>query len=208
MRIKALNLNLSPYVYFFSEAEDFRFKIFKDFQAVSGKRPLDFYELEAFSLMKSTEVYETDSVASTLIHNFNLCDENVKDILIMLFGQFYLNNFIDTDIKHKTSVNINLNMKKFEEWKILRENFFYNLDKFIARPYEYLKNHTHADSAFWEEPDRWCHYNMYMFITECGKKYYDEILIPSLRNKYEHIEVDTDEEGNVTKWYGTWNLGE
>ena len=35
------------------------------------------------------------------------------------------------------------------------------------------------------------------------QKYYDEILIPSLRNKYEHIEVDTDEEGNVTKWYGT-----
>ena len=168
MRIKALNLNLSPYVYFFSEAEDFRFKIFKDFQAASGKRSLDFYELEAFSLMKSTEVYETDSIASTLIHNFSLCDENVKDILIMLFGQFYLNNFIDTDIKYKNSANINLNMKKFEEWKILRENFFYNLDKFIARPYEYLKNHTHADSAFWEEPNRWCHYNMYMFITECG----------------------------------------
>ena len=31
MRIKALNLNLSPYVYFFSEAEDFRFKIFENF---------------------------------------------------------------------------------------------------------------------------------------------------------------------------------
>ena len=203
MRVKALDLNLNPYVYFFSKAEDFRFKIFKDFQAVSGKRPLDFYELEAFSLMKSTEVYETDSIASTLIHNFSLCDENVKDILIMLFGQFYLNNFIDTDIKYKNSANINLNIRKFEEWKILRENFFYNLDKFIARPYEYLKNHTHADSAFWEEPNRWCHHNMYMFITECGKKYYDEILIPSLYNKYEHIEVDIDEEGNVTKWYGT-----
>ncbi len=163
---------------------------------------LDFYELEAFSLMKSTEVYETDSIAGTLIHNFNLCDENVRDILIMLFGQFYLNNFIDTDIKYKTSTNINLNMKKFEEWKILRENFFYNLDKFIARSYEYLKNYTHADSAFWEEPDRWCHYNMYMFITECGKKYYDEILIPSLCNKYGHIEVDIDEKGKVTRWYG------
>ncbi len=196
MRIKALDLNLSPYVYFFSEAEDFRFKIFKDFQAASWKRSLDFYELEAFSLMKSTEVYETDSIA------FNLCDENVKDILIMLFGQFYLNNFIDTDIKYKTSTNINLNMKKFEEWKILRENFFYNLDKFIVRPYELLKNYIYADCAFWEEPNRWCHHNMYMFITECGKKYYDEILIPSLCNKYEHIEVDTDKEGNVTKWYG------
>ena len=202
MRVKALDLNLNPYVYFFSKAEDFRFKIFKDFQAVSGKRPLDFYELEAFILMKSTEVYETDSIASTLIHNFSLRDENVKDILIMLFGQFYLNNFIDTDIKHKTSANINLNMKKFEEWKILRENFFYNLDKFIARPYEPLKNYIYADCAFWEEPNRWCHHNMYMFITECGKKYYDEILIPSLYNKYKHIEVDTDEEGNVTKWYG------
>ena len=129
MRVKALDLNLNPYVYFFSKAEDFRFKIFKDFQAVSGKRPLDFYELETFSLMKSTEVYEADSIASTLIHNFNLCDEDVRDILIMLFGQFYLNNFIDTDIKYKTSANINSNMKKFEEWKILRENFFYNLDK-------------------------------------------------------------------------------
>jgi len=202
MRVKALDLNLSPYVYFFSEAEDFRFKIFKDFQAVSGKRSLDFYELEAFSLMKSTEVYETDSIASTLIHNFNLCNENVKDILIMFFGQFYLNNFIDTDIKYKTSANINLNMKKFEEWKILRENFFYNLDKFIVRPYELLKNYIYADYAFWEEPNRWCHHNMYMFITECGKKYYDEILIPSLCNKYKHIEVDIDEEGNVTKWYG------
>ncbi len=202
MRVKALDLNLNPYVYFFSKAEDFRFKIFKDFQAVSGKRPLDFYELEAFILMKSTEVYETDSIASTLIHNFSLRDENVKDILIMLFGQFYLNNFIDTDIKHKTSANINSNMKKFEEWKILRENFFYNLDKFIARPYEYLKNYTRADGAFWEEPNRWCHHNMYIFIAECGKKYYDEILIPSLCNKYEHIEVDIDEEGNVTKWYG------
>lgn len=146
--------------------------------------------------MKSTEVYETDSIA------FNLCDENVKDILIMLFGQFYLNNFIDTDIKYKTSTNINLNMGKFEEWKILRENFFYNLDKFIARPYEPLKNYTHADGAFWEEPNRWCHHNMYMFITEYGKKYYDEILIPSLCNKYEHIEVDIDEEGSVTKLYG------
>lgn len=142
MRIKALDLNFSPYVYFFSGAKDFRFKIFKDFQAASGKRLLDFYELEAFSLMKSTEVYEIDSIA------FNLCDENVKDILIMLFGQFYLNNFIDTDIKYKTSANINLNMKKFEEWKILRENFFYNLDKFIARSYEPLKNYTHADCAF------------------------------------------------------------
>nr|WP_314380927.1 hypothetical protein [uncultured Campylobacter sp.] len=202
MRIKALDLNLNPYAYFFSKAEDFRFKIFKDFQAASGKRSLDFYELEAFSLMKSTEVYEADSITSTLIHNFNLCDENVKDILIMLFGQFYLNNFIDTDIKYKTSTNINLNMRKFEEWKILRENFFYNLDKFIARSYEYLKNYTHADYAFWEEPNRWCHHNMYMFITECGKKYYDEILIPSLYNKYEHIEADTDKEGNVTKWYG------
>ncbi|WP_297879839.1 hypothetical protein [uncultured Campylobacter sp.] len=202
MRIKALDLNLSPYVYFFSEAEVFSFKIFKDFEAASEKRSLDFYELEAFSLMKSTEVYEADSIASTLIHNFSLCDENVRDILIMLFGQFYLNNFIDTDIKYKTSANINLNMKKFEEWKILRENFFYNLDKFIARSYEYLRNYTHADSAFWEKPNRWCHHNMYMFITECGKKYYDEILIPSLYNKYKHIEVDTDEEGNVTKWYG------
>ena len=57
-----------------------------------------------------------------------------------------------------------------------KRNFFYNLDKFIARSYEYLRNYTHADSAFWEEPDRWCHHNMYMFITECGKKYYDEIL--------------------------------
>ena len=170
MRIKALNLNLSPYVYFFSEAGDFRFKIFKDFQAVSGKRPLDFYELEAFSLMKSTEVYETDSIASTLIHNFSLCDDNVRDILIMLFGQFYLNNFIDTDIKYKTSANINLNMKKFEEWKILRENFFYNLDNFVARPYEPLKNYTRADGAFWEEPNRWYHHNMYIFIAECGKK--------------------------------------
>lgn len=93
-------------------------------------------------------------------------------------------------------------MKKFEEWKILRENFFYNLDNFVARSYEPLKNYTRADSAFWEELDRWCHYNMYMFIAECGKKYYDEILIPSLYNKYEHIEVDIDEEGNVTKWYG------
>lgn len=45
MRVKALDLNLNPYVYFFSEAEDFRFKIFKDFQAASGKRSLDFYEL-------------------------------------------------------------------------------------------------------------------------------------------------------------------
>jgi len=115
MRIKALDLNFSPYVYFFSEAEDFRFKIFKDFQAASGKRSLDFYELEAFILMKSTEVYETDSIASTLIHNFSLCDENVRDILIMLFGQFYLNNFIDTDIKYKTSANINSNIRKFEE---------------------------------------------------------------------------------------------
>lgn len=43
---------------------------------------------------------------------------------------------------------------------------------------------------------------MYMFITECGKKYYDEILIPSLYNKYKYIEVDIDEEGDVTKWYG------
>nr|WP_314869825.1 hypothetical protein [uncultured Campylobacter sp.] len=152
--------------------------------------------------MKSTEVYETDSIASTLIHNFSLCDEEVSGILIMLFGQFYLNNFIDTDIKYKTSANINLNIRKFEKWKILRENFFYNLDKFIACPYEYLKNHTHSDGTFWEEPDRWCHHNMYIFITECGKKYYDEILIPSLCNKYEHIEVDIDEEGNVTKWYG------
>ena len=101
MRIKALNLNLSPYVYFFSEAEDFRFKIFKDFQAASGKIPLDFYELEAFSLMKSAEVYETDSIASTLIHNFSLCDDNVRDILIMLFGQFYLNNFMDHGYRHK-----------------------------------------------------------------------------------------------------------
>ena len=202
MRIKALDLNLSPYVYFFGEVEDFRFKIFKDFQAASGKRSLDFYELEAFSLMKSTEVHETDSIASTLIHNFSLCDEDVRDILIMLFGQFHLNNFMDTDIKYKTSANINLNMKKFEEWKILRENFFYNLDKFIARSYEYLRNYTHADGAFWEEPNRWHHHNMYMFITECGKKYYDEILIPSLYNKYKHIEVDTDEEGNVTRWYG------
>ena len=187
MRAKALDLNLSPYVYFFSKAEDFRFKIFKDFQAASGIRSLDFYELEAFSLMKSTEVYETDSIASTLIHNFSLCDEDVRDILIMLFGQFYLNNFMDTDIKYKTNANINSNMKKFEEWKILRENFFYNLDKFIARPYEYLKSYTYANGAFWEEPDRWCHHNMYMFITECGKKYYDEILIPSLYNKYKHI---------------------
>ena len=202
MRIKALNLNLSPYVYFFSEAGDFRFKIFKDFQAVSGKRPLDFYELEAFSLMKSTEVYETDSIASTLIHNFSLCDDNVRDILIMLFGQFYLNNFIDTDIKYKTGANINLNMKKFEEWKILRENFFYNLDNFVARSYEPLKNYTRADGAFWEEPNRWCHHNMYMFITECGKKYYDEILIPILYNKYKHLEFGIYEYVNVTKWYG------
>lgn len=148
MRVKALDLNLSPYVYFFSKAEDFRFKIFKDFQAVSGKRSLDFYELEAFSLMKSTEVHETDSIAGTLIHNFNLCDENVRDILIMLFGQFYLNNFIDTDIKYKTSANINLNIRKFEEWKILRENFFYNLDKFVACSYEPLKNYTRADGVF------------------------------------------------------------
>jgi len=35
-----------------------------------------------------------------------------------------------------------------------------------------------------------------------AKKYYDEILIPSLYNKYKYIEVDIDEEGNVTKWYG------
>ena len=152
--------------------------------------------------MKSTDVYETDSIAGTLIHNFNLCDENVRDILIMFFGQFYLNNFIDTDIKYKTSANINLNIRKFEEWKILRENFFYNLDNFVARSYEPLKNYIRADCAFWEEPNRWCHHNVYMFITECGKKYYDEILIPSLYNKYKHIEVDIDEEGNVTKWYG------
>ena len=39
-------------------------------------------------------------------------------------------------------------MKKFEEWKILRENFFYNLDNFVARSYEPLKNYTRADCAF------------------------------------------------------------
>ena len=83
----------------------------------------------------------------------------------MLFGKFYLNNFINTDIKYKTSANINLNMKKFEEWKILRENFFYNLDNFVARSYEYLRNYTYTDGTFWEESNRWCPHHMYMFIT-------------------------------------------
>lgn len=186
MKIKAINLNSKDYVYFFGEAENLRLDLFKKIPNFNETMLLDFYELEAFNLLKSTEIYETDSIARTLQNELYLHN----DILLSFLGQFYLANFMDTNICYKIENQNKSTTKRYEEWILLRDNLFHNLQKFIANSNEYIMNSNPETIAYWEAGSLWCHYNTYIFITEAGKRYYDNHLIPRLYDKYKNVEVE------------------
>ena len=112
-------------------------------------------------------------------------------------GECFLGGLIDFTCRDENKSLFNSLENPLLAWKHFRNNFLYNY-------WEYLYNYNEKDNSkiLWNNPTDWNSWDINVFRTPKGTKYFNEILSPRFYNKYKDLEVEIDEQGNIIRWIG------
>lgn len=204
--------------------EYFEYSINRLFDALNTSR------LDGNDIMNSFEYFdiEVDRLADSIPSYIS----EYIGVIGQLFLAGYLDFCITDNVNSQCNLSSNLsyyNDDKYMSWVYFRNNYFYKeafnrfdyedivlcseqtyknntcFDKINNKQNEIIKDSRIYGKTLWITPQFWSYCNICVIITDKGKKYYENTLLPNIYNKYKDLSVEIDNNYNIIRWIGHMN---
>ena len=117
---------------------------------------------------------------------------------IGVIGELFLANYINFSCYNLKQTLFHYLAYPYLAWKYFRDNFLYNY-------WNILYNQNKGEEKNWDNLQNLESWDIGVFRTPKGTKYFNEILSPRFYNKYKDLQVEIDFKGNIIRWIGRIN---